>query len=175
MMEMLSQTNSILFCKFGTVLANSIEPTDKNPVDYIQQDVINTLYFDPVRENEICKIIGSQKYSGAGWDDLKSSIIKHIKESITVSLVHICNRSFVTGIFPSELKITNVVPIYTRGDEMMFSNYRPVSALPVFSKLLERLVYNCLISHINDNKLLYEFQFGFQKGKSTHIAILIIK
>ena len=56
MMEMLSQTNSILFfVNVGTVLANSIAPTDKNHVDYIQQDVINTLYFDPVTENEIVK------------------------------------------------------------------------------------------------------------------------
>ena len=144
-----------IFVNVGTVLANSIAPTDKNPVDYIQQDVINTLYFDPVTENEICKIIGSLKDSAAGWDDLKSSMIKHIKESITVPLVHICNRSFVTGIFPSELKIANVVPIYKSGDEIMFSNYRLVSVLPVFSKLLERLVYNRLISYINDNKLLY--------------------
>ena len=58
---------------------------------------------------------------------------------------------------------------------MMFSNYRPVSVLPVFSKLLERLVYNRLISHIIDNKLLYEFYFGFQKGKSTHfLAIMML-
>ena len=57
---------------------------------------------------------------------------------------------------------------------MVFSNYRPVSVLPVFSKSLERLVYNRLISHINDNKLLYEFQFGFQKGKSTHLVIMML-
>ena len=100
-------------------------------------------------------------------------MIKHIKESIIVPLVHICNRSFVTGIFPSELKIANVVPIYKSGDEMAFSNYRPVSVLPVFSKLLERFVYNRLVSHINDNKL-YEYQFGFQKGKSTYLAITML-
>ena len=152
----------------------TIPPTDKYPVDYIQQDILGTLYFDPVTENEICKIIGSFKDSAAGWDDLKSSMIKHIKESIIVPLVHICNRSFATGIFPSELKIANVVPIYESGDEMAFSNYRPVSVLPVFSKLLERLVYNRLISHINDNKLLYEYQFGFQKGKSNYLAIMML-
>ena len=165
---------NIFFVNVGTVLANSIAPTDKNPVDYIQQDVINTLYFDPVTENEICKIICSLKDSAAGWDDLKSSMIKHIKESITVPLVHICNRSFVTGIFPSEMKVANVVPIYKSGDEIMFSNYRLVSVLPVFSKLLERLVYNRLISHINDNTLLYEFQLWFQKGKSTHFTIMML-
>ena len=99
------------FVNVGTVLAKSIPPTDKNPVDYIQQDILGTLYCDPVTENEICKIIGSFKDSAAGWDDLKSSMIKHIKESIIVPLVHICNRSFVTSIFPIELKIANIVPI----------------------------------------------------------------
>ena len=77
------------FVNVGTVLTNSIVSTDKNSVDYIQNDVINTLYFHPVTENEICKIIGSLKDSAAGWDDLKSSMMKHIKESITVPLVHI--------------------------------------------------------------------------------------
>ena len=136
--------------------------------------MISNLYFDPVTEQEIYKIIDTFKDSAAGWDDLKSTMIKHIKESITTTLVHICNRSFETGIFPSELKIANVVPIYKSGDEMVFSNYRSVSVLPVFSKLLERLVYNRLISHINDNKLLYEYQFGFQKGKSTYLAIMML-
>ena len=162
------------FVNVGTVLAISITPTDKNPVDYIQQDMISNLYFDPVTEQEIYKIIDKFKDNAAGWDDLKSTMIKHIKESITTPLVHICNRSFETGIFPSELKIANMVPIYKSGDEMVFSNYRPVSVLPVFSKLLERLVYNRLISHINENKLLYEYQFGFQKGKSTYLAIMML-
>ena len=134
--------------------------------------MISNLYFDPVTEQEICKIIGAFKNNAAGWDDLNSTMIKHIKESITTPLVHICNRSFETGIFPSELKIANVVPIYKSGDEMVFSNYRPASVLPVFSKLLERL--NRLISHINENKLLYEYQFGFQKGKSTYLAIMML-
>ena len=57
---------------------------------------------------------------------------------------------------------------------MVFSNYRPVSVLPVFSKLLERLVYNRLISHINENKLLDEYQFGFQKDKLTYLAIMML-
>ena len=80
----------------------------------------------------------------------------------------------MTGILPSESKIANVVLIDKFGDEMVFSNYRPVSVLPVFSKLLERLVYKRLISQINDNKLFYEYQFEFQKGKSTHLAIMML-
>ena len=89
-------------------------------------------------------------------------------------LTHICNLSFQKGVFPTELKIANVVPIYKSGDEMIFTNYRPVSVLPVFSKLLERLMYNRLIGFINANNLLYEYQFGFQKGKSTHMALIFL-
>ena len=64
--------------------------------------------------------------------------------------------------------------IFKTSDEMVFSNYRPVSVLPVFSKLLERLVYNRLIAYITNNKLLYEYHFGFQKGKSTHLALILL-
>ena len=80
----------------------------------------------------------------------------------------------MTGIFPNELKKANVVPIFKSGDDMVFSNYRPVSVLPIFSKLLERLVYNRLIKFINDNKLLYDYQFGFQRGKSTQLAVMML-
>ena len=80
----------------------------------------------------------------------------------------------MTGIFPDELKIANIVPIFKSGDDMVFSNYRPVSVLPIFSKLLERLVYNRLIKFINDNKLLYDYQFGFQRGKSTEHAVMML-
>ena len=70
------------FVNVGTVLAKSIPPTDTNPVDYIQQDILSTLYFDPVTENEICKITGSFKDSAARWDDLKSSMIISFKHAM---------------------------------------------------------------------------------------------
>ena len=89
-------------------------------------------------------------------------------------LTHICNLSFKRGIFPAQLKIANVVPIYKTGNEHVFSNYRPVSVLPIFSKLLEKLKYNRLMDFITRNKLLYKHQFGFQKGKSTYMALMLL-
>ena len=97
-----------------------------------------------------------------------------IKNCAKKPLTHICNRSFETSVFPSELKVANVVPIFKSGDEMLFSNYRPVSVLPVFSKVPEKLMYNRLIIYINQNHLLYNLQFGFQKGKSTHMALITL-
>ena len=88
--------------------------------------------------------------------------------------IHICNLSFKRGVFPMQLKIANVVPLYKTGNEHVFSNYRPVLVLPVFSKLLERLMYIRLMNFITNNKLLYKYQFGFQKGKSTYMALILL-
>ena len=162
------------FVNVGNTLAKSIPTSHKHPNDYISYNASNTFSLEPVTENEICKIIGTFKDSAAGWDGIKPGIVKHIKEIVCIPLKHICNMSFQSGIFPFELKIANVVPIFKTSDEMVFSNYRPVSVLPVFSKLLERLVYNRLIAYITNNKLLYEYQFGFQKGKSTHLALILL-
>ena len=102
-----------------------------------------------VTENEIEKMIENLKESSCGWDELRPRIMKFIKQSIKIPLTHISNLSFQTGVFPAELKIANVVPIFKSGDETIFTNYRPVSVLPVFSKILERLMYNRLIEFIN--------------------------
>ena len=77
-----------LYVNAGLVLANSILHREKNPVGRIQQDILNTRYSYPVTENEICKNITSLEDNAAWWDDLKSSMIKHVKEGIAVPLVH---------------------------------------------------------------------------------------
>ena len=162
------------FINVGKTLAKTIPGSNKMPLDYITNGNINKFYFSPVTENEVRNIVGMIKDSAAGWNGLQAFIMKQIKEVIVTPLVHICNLSLTTGIFPDELKIANVVPIFKSGDDMVFSNYRPVSVLLIFSKLLERLVYNRLVEFINDNKLLYDFQFGFQRGKSTQLAVMML-
>ena len=128
----------------------------------------------PVTDEETSKIIASFKDSSAGWDELKPVIMKNVKHCIAKPLTHICNLSFKTGVFPQQMKTANVVPIYKSGDENMFSNYRPMSVLPVFPKLIERLMYNRLFIFVTNNDLLYKYQFGFQRGKSTYMGLLLL-
>ena len=123
-------------------------------------------------EAEIEKILGYLKNSSAGWDDILPQHIKLVKQHIREPLSHICNRSFLTGIFPRELKLANVIPIYKNGVDNLFTNYRPVSILPVFSKVLETLMYRRLLDFINKKKLLYELQFGFREKYSTYMALI---
>ena len=162
------------FVNIGTSLASVIPPSKTNPAAYIVNGISESIFLNPVTESETEKRLGLMKDSSAGWDDIKPSLMKNIKCNIKTPLTHICNLSFSTGVFPCELKIANVIPLFKSGDEMVFSNYRPVSILPVFSKLLERLMYNRLLDFVNKHGLLYEYQFGFLKGKSTYMALIAL-
>ena len=89
-------------------------------------------------------------------------------------LTHILNLSLLEGVFPSELKVADVLPLYKADDDMLFNNYRPVSLLPVLSKVFERLMYNRLISFLENNKILFKNQFGFRKQHSTYMALMVL-
>ena len=133
------------FVNVGSTLASAIPASTRGPIVNIRANTMSQLHLSTVTENEVLSIIGNFKNSSAGWDELKPNIMKNIRFCVKMPLTHICNLSFQKGVFPTELKIANVVPIYKSGDEMIFTNYRPMSVLPVFSKLLERLMYNRLI------------------------------
>ena len=87
-------------------------------------------------------------------------------------LFHVFKVSIQQGIFPDSLKFTKVTPIFKSGDKDKVSNYRPISILFVFSKVLERIMYNRVYNHLDSKGLLYEKQFGFQRNNSTEHAIL---
>ena len=152
----------------------NIPVSDKKTSEYMTHNVLEMFYLSPVAETEVDKIISNFKDSAAGWDRLKPSIIKTVKDNIKIPLAHIGNLSFDTGIFPIELKIAKILPIFKSGDDCIFTNYRPVSVLPVFSKIMERLMYDRLISYILKYKISFEYQFGFQKGKSTHMPLITL-
>ena len=77
-----------------------------------------------------------------------------------------------SGIFPDKLKIAKVFPIYKSGKKYVLSNYRPISVLPCFSKILERIMYNRLYNYLNENEILNGKKFGFRAEHLTEHAIL---
>ena len=97
-----------------------------------------------------------------GFDDISSSVSSFCGSGILNPLKHIFNLSLQTGIFPNGMKIARVSPTFKKGEEFFFTNYRPMSALPCFSKLLERIMYNRLYKYLLQNNIFYEKQFGFQ-------------
>ena len=76
-----------------------------------------------------------------------------------------------TGIFTKKIKIAKVSSIFKKGDKSILSNYSPISALPFFPKILERVIYNRRYTYLADNKILFNKQFGFKAGHSTGYAL----
>ena len=77
-------------------------------------------------------------------------------------------------MFPYELKIANVVPLFKNDDPMKFNNYRPVSLLCTLSKIFEKVMYNRLIAFLEKEKIIYQKQFGFRKKHSSYMALMIL-
>jgi len=100
------------------------------------------------------------------------SLVKETIEEIIKPLTHVCNVSFRTGIFPDQMKVAKVIPLFKAGNKNDLSNYRPVSLLPQFSKILEKLFVKRLDSFINTYNILIEQQYGFQAKQSTGLAIM---
>ena len=112
------------------------------------------------------------KNSAEGHDGFKSSFIKEIIDFIIQPLTHIFGLSLQSGVVPHEFKIAKVVPLHKSGDSNNFSNYRPISILPCFSKILEKLIYSRISAHLHENNILYCHQYGFRKKYSTELALL---
>ena len=77
----------------------------------------------------------------------------------------------LTRIFPERFKYSTIKPIYKKGDKADLSNYRPISLLTSFSKVIEKALYNRLVEYVNNNKILISQQFGFRKNLATEDAI----
>jgi retron-type reverse transcriptase len=88
-----------------------------------------------------------------------------------VPLTHIYNVSLRSGVFPDECLVAKVKPLYKKEDRYDIQNYRPISIILVFAKLLERLMFNRLMPFLYENKTLTEAQNGFRKGKCIETAV----
>ena len=101
-------------------------------------------------------------------------MVKSTYQNFIVPITHVMNLSIINGVVPNELKVAKVVPIYKSGDRRLINNYRPVSVLPCFSKILEKLMYNRISNFIDKHSLLNEYQFGFRQKRSTNRALIVL-
>ena len=98
------------------------------------------------------------------------SALKQCRDYIVKPLVHICNLPFQRGIFPDQMKIAKIKPLHKNGDKHNMQNYRPISVLSAFSKILEKLMYNRLLTFLKKHRILTDIQHGFIENKSTETA-----
>ena len=160
------------FVSVGPSLSESLPESQKSYSDYVQHPIHNTFSFSEVSENDTLKLLcGLKESKAAGPDKINAKLVKDSAEVICPTLTKIFNRSLQQGIFPEELKTDFVSPI-KNGDKSDCINYRPISILSTIAKILEKTVYNQLISYINENNILSGNQFRFRKSHSTVTSLL---
>ena len=109
-----------------------------------------------------------------GLDNISIKMIKICNDSITKPLKLIFEQSLKQGEFPNLWKKANVVPSHKKEDKTLVKNYRPISLLPVFGKIFERVIYNSLFNYFLSNKLFTPSQSGFLPGDSCIAQLLSI-
>jgi hypothetical protein len=113
------------------------------------QDQIPSLVFKSFSTHEIINIIKSLKTKESyGYDEISTKPLKISANYICSPLTHICNKAIAAGIFPQRLKYSIIKPLFKKGDKTKPSNYRPISLLTTFSKVLEKALFNRLIENI---------------------------
>ncbi len=108
--------------------------------------------------------------NSCGIDRISRKLIKQSKHIFIRPRMIIINQMLNTGIFPDQLKISKVVPILKKDDERLFTNYRPISLLPVISKIFEKVIFRQLYDYLKINNIFYNAQYGFRKEHSTEFA-----
>ena len=162
------------FINIGPALAEQIQrPTGLHFRKYLTTNINTGFQFHNVNEQYVSKIIDDLKAkTSCGIDNISNKFLKDIKSLILSPLTLIINQCLNTGIFPDYLKIAKVLPVHKKGDNTIFSNYRPISILPSVSKVFERVIHNQLYDYFNDHQLFYENQYGFRMKHSTDMAAL---
>ena len=135
--------------------------------------VNNSFFILPITQNEIEDIITSFKNGkSTGPFIIPIKLLKLIKTEISKPLAIIFNESILLGIFPDKLKYAKVIPIHSKGSQTDPSNYRPISLLSVFSKILENLMFKRLYNYLDSTNIFYPLQFGFRQNHSTNHALI---
>ena len=130
--------------------------------------------FQPTTSARVSRILQEMApKKSTGHDNLAPNILKDVMDDIAPALSTAINFSIAAGIFPSELKIAKVVPLFKlKGKIWHFENWRPVALLPAFSKVYEKELQLQIVDYFTTNSLFCENQFGFRKGRSTEDAVL---
>ena len=159
----------------GPTLASKIQPvsTTVSISDTLLNPNSDSMSIVPCTISEVVDTINKlQYYKGTGLDGFLTSVVKSVSNHIAKQLTHIFNLSFTSGVFPGKLKLTNVTPIFKSNAKLTVNNYRPISLLPVFSKVLEKLMHKRLMSFFVDKcNLLTEYYYGCREKHSTYMTL----
>ena len=161
------------FINVGPKLAERIQNNNVNFTTFLGERSVNSIFLDAVTEKEVeIEISNLSGNKSCGHDEIPPKLVKEISKQIVKPLTHIYNQSLLTGVIPNELKIALVTPVFKANSKEEFSNYRPISVLPCFSKILEKIMYKRVMKYLDMHSMLFQSQYGFRKKHSTNLATI---
>ena len=161
------------FANVGAISSTNVDTHSDNNGhnDYLNSPTAHRFQFDLIAEWDIFAIINQMATKNSSdIDELSNKLLRSIKNEISKPLAIIINQSLQTGIFPDLLKISKIKPVYKKGDNCCFNNYRPIALLPTISKVFELVMHTQLYNYFNKYDLLAEQQYGFCSQHSTEFA-----
>ena len=162
------------FSSIGLDLHSKISTINADYSKYLTNPIDANFLFRSADTEEILRVIFSfQNSKASGPNSIPTEILKMLSFNLCHPLKEIINISFATGIYPDKLKIAKVIPIFkNKGDQLLVSNYRPISLLSNINKIFEKLVHARLYSFLELHNCIFELQFGFRSEHSTNHALL---
>ena len=161
------------FSQVGPKLARNIIPGKKSFKDFLDKQNDSSIFLTPTHKQELIEIVSNLNADKTPGYGITNRVVKNIN-SIADPLLHIFNMSLEFGQVPKKMKMAKVIPIFKKGDHLTASNYRPISLLTTFSKILERIVYNRTVAFLRKYSIICDNQFGFREKHNTTHAILTL-
>ena len=163
------------FSNIGKNLASAVPKPNASFNCYLDKPQASSFFLSPTNSTEIESIIMSLSSNKAsGPFSISTSLLKTLKGVLYIPLQLLCNCSFSTGLVPDQFKVTRVIPIHKKGSSFLASNYKPIFLLFIFNKVIDKLMYNRIISYLEKFSILHDNQFGFRSKHLTTHALLLL-
>ena len=158
-----------LNAKLYSSTLSQIEPHHDGFQRFLKNRVNNSMFISPATADEVHEII--QNFKNDKVSGISIYVLKKCSGLISVKLTKFIVSFMNEGYFPQILKVGKITPVYKKDDPQKLGNYRPISILPIFGKIFEKVIYSRLYSFMASVNVIYNMQFGFRKNHSTSHAI----
>ena len=158
---------------FNNYFINLVKNSSKASVDTSSlRENPNTMFMTPVIPQDVVRVIRTLKNKNSvGYDEIATKVIKFVSINISIHICHVINLAISTGVFPDALKTVIVKPLHKKNCKEDIANYRPIALIPVFSKVIERVIYELINKFLTKYDILCSEQAGFRKNKSINTAL----
>ena len=181
-----AKENAETFKNFYANLANDLLEKLPPPTNKFGSDSVKEFYkplklqekkfsFNPCTEAEVLKLLNAIDPSkSVGLDNLGGKFLKEGAESLAHPICQLINMSIEKSIFPDSCKIAKLIPLFKKGSALEPKNYRPISLLPLLSKLFEKIAHEQTQKYLDENNIIYKYQSGFRAKHSTDTCLSLL-